>query len=110
MEVIHWLRKQPLAAGQHQLVNGVSDENLTFNSYGAVLQELNRFEKKPLTVSEPLLRLGNLDDETFGLGVGIRFEIPPGTPGQADPRQRCEGHGADRCRLSLRLAAPAFPG
>jgi len=57
LAVIHWLRQQPLHEGECHLVNGVSNEELTFNSHGKVLQELRAFEKRPLTVSEPMLRL-----------------------------------------------------
>lgn len=75
LEVIHWLRQQPLESGRHHLVNGVSDENLTFNSYGEALQELKGYQKKPLTVSEPLLRLATMTLKPLGwiLGTGSKF-------------------------------------
>jgi nucleoside-diphosphate-sugar epimerase len=57
LEVIHWLRKQPLQQGGYQLVNGVSNEQLTFNAYGKALQKSGVVSGKPLTVPEPLLKL-----------------------------------------------------
>jgi nucleoside-diphosphate-sugar epimerase len=57
LEIIHWLRAQPLPDGQSHLVNGVSNENLSFNSYGTALQEILEFEKQSLTVPAFLLKL-----------------------------------------------------
>lgn len=75
LEVIHWLKEQPLSEGQHQLVNGVSNENLSFNAYGDVLQELQNFSRQPLIVSEPMLRLAASMMIPLGwvLGAGSKF-------------------------------------
>ena len=53
--VIDWLREKPLAPGESHLVNGVSKENITFNAFGNVLQELQSFQKRPVNVPGRLL-------------------------------------------------------
>lgn len=58
LEMFHWLRKEPSGEGNAILVNGVSEQLLTFNAYGEVLQNLREFDRKPLNVPEPLLKLG----------------------------------------------------
>lgn len=77
LEIIHWLRNQDLPAGGHHLVNGVSDENLTFNAYGHVLQELKQFGKTPLVVSEPLLRLATTMMKPLGWILPSGSKIHP---------------------------------
>ena len=57
LEIIHWLRDQPPAGGLSPVVNGVSDDQLTFNAYGRVLQGLRGFRRPPLTVPARLLKL-----------------------------------------------------
>jgi nucleoside-diphosphate-sugar epimerase len=56
IELLHWLRAREPSAGGTCVINGVSDEHLTFNAYARVLQELLRFQRAPLHVSAPLLR------------------------------------------------------
>jgi len=75
LEVIHWLREQCPPAGHHDLVNGVSDENLTFNAHGEVLQELMNFGRRPFVVPETLLRLASTMSAPLGwmLGSGSKF-------------------------------------
>jgi nucleoside-diphosphate-sugar epimerase len=77
LSIIHWLREQPLSAGEHQLVNGVSDENLAFNDFGEALQELKYFEKKPLTISEPMLKLAISMMKPLGWILGTNSKIHP---------------------------------
>ncbi len=55
VNVLHWLRNQP-HDGSGRPVNGVSDEGLTFNAYGRVLQKLCNLSLSPLTIPGMLLR------------------------------------------------------
>jgi hypothetical protein len=55
--MIHWLRELNDAPVDGLLVNGVSDENLTFNAFGQSLAELEGFSNPPLTVPQSLLRI-----------------------------------------------------
>ena len=56
LSILHWLRDQPLDSGQHHLVNGVSNENLTFNAYGEALGRVRDFADGPLNVPGGLIR------------------------------------------------------
>lgn len=75
LAVISWLRQQTLPAGQRDLVNGVSDENLTFNAHGQVLEELMNFGRRPLTVPEAVFRVSSTMLAPLGwmLGTGSKF-------------------------------------
>jgi len=77
LNLIHWLRLQPLAAGECHLVNGVSNENLSFNDFGEALQKLQRFEKKPFKVSVPLLKAAILLMKPLGLVLPATSKIHP---------------------------------
>ncbi len=55
VEIFHWLGKQPLVAGDSQLVNGVSSDYLTFNAYGRALQQLGKLNQSPIIVPGLLL-------------------------------------------------------
>jgi nucleoside-diphosphate-sugar epimerase len=56
IDIMHWLRQQPVAAGESQLVNGVSREALTFNAYADVLQDMHGWTRPALDVPGSLLR------------------------------------------------------
>jgi len=77
LNLIHWLRLQPLAAGECHLVNGVSNENLSFNDFGEALQKLQNFEKKPFKVSVPLLKAAILLMKPLGLVLPGTSKIHP---------------------------------
>ena len=77
LNLIHWLRLQPLAAGECHLVNGVSNENLSFNDFGEALQKLQKFEKKPFKVSVPLLNAAILLMKPLGLVLPATSKIHP---------------------------------
>ena len=77
LNLIHWLRLQPLANGEFQLANGVSNENLSFNDFGKVLQKLQRFEKKPIKVSVPLLKVAILLMKPLGLVLPATSKLHP---------------------------------
>jgi len=55
IEVIHWLRNLPQQEGDFHLVNAVSNEGLTFNAYGRVLQELCNLPRTPLMIPGKLV-------------------------------------------------------
>ena len=55
--IIHWLRSRPAENSGFQLVNAVSEEPLTFNSYGRALEKMRGFSNKPFIVPESLLSL-----------------------------------------------------
>jgi len=57
VEIFHWLGKQPLVEGDSQLINGVSNDYLTFNAYGRVLQQMGEVNQAPVIVPGLLLRL-----------------------------------------------------
>jgi len=77
LEVIHWLREQPLQDEECLLVNGVSNENITFNAYGNVLQKIKEFEKRPLIVSEPMIRFTTTLMKPLGLVLPAGSKIHP---------------------------------
>lgn len=77
LNLIHWLRLQPLAAGECHVVNGVSNENLSFNDFGKVLQNLRRFEKKPFIVSATMLKAVILLMKPLGLILPVTSKIHP---------------------------------
>lgn len=56
LALIHWLRKQPLANSKSQLVNGVSKELLTFNSYGRTLRQMGMLKNRPVVVPRAMLK------------------------------------------------------
>ena len=57
IDVLYWLRDQPLPKGDSQLVNGVSNDLLTFNAYGSALQEIFSWNRSAITVPGSLLGL-----------------------------------------------------
>jgi hypothetical protein len=57
LNIIHWLREQPLEPGECHLVNGVSDPVLTFNRIGEALGQVRSFGKPPLSVPGAALKL-----------------------------------------------------
>ncbi len=57
IEMLYWLRDQPLPKGDSQLVNGVSNDLLTFNAYGSALQEIFSWNRSAITVPGSLLGL-----------------------------------------------------
>ena len=77
LDLIHWLRLQPLAAGECHVVNGVSNENLSFNDFGEALQKLQRFEKKPFRISANLLKLAVGLMKPLALVIPYTFKIHP---------------------------------
>ena len=58
LDIVHWLRGRPVPQGTPLVVNGVSNEILTFNDFGEALQEIRGFGQPPLTFPESLLKLG----------------------------------------------------
>ena len=67
LDVIHWLRRQPLQQGDCLLVNGASSENLTFNSFGQALSQIQTLSNQVLTVSGSLLKLASTLMKPLGL-------------------------------------------
>lgn len=55
IDIMHWLRRQPLVEGESQLVNGVSKDPLTFNAYADVLQAMHGWTRPALDVPGALL-------------------------------------------------------
>ncbi|MEE8495858.1 MAG: hypothetical protein V3S21_05205, partial [Xanthomonadales bacterium] len=77
LNFIHLLRLQPLASGDCHFFNGVSNENLSFNDFGKVLQNLQRFEKKPFRVSAAMLKVAILLMKPLGLVLPVTSKIHP---------------------------------
>jgi nucleoside-diphosphate-sugar epimerase len=78
IDLIHWLRIQEQPNEGVCLVNGVSDEHLTFNAYARVLQELKQFQRAPLNVSAPLLRLAIALARPLSGLLPASFKLHPG--------------------------------